>query len=357
MSLRLVEVTAPAEQLEELLEAVGEGDALDLWTVEEGPERCVVRVLLPQERTEELTDRLTDLFEDADAFRLVLLAVEATFPGRDDQEEETSEPSGNDGPMRVSREELYEDLSSGSRVSTVYLVTVVLSSIVAAVGLVRSDVAVIIGAMVIAPLLAPNVALSLAATLGDPKLARRAAVAAVSGAAVALLVSVALGAVVPFDPETPQLLRRSRVGLGDAALALAAGSAGALAYTSGLPTAVIGVMVAVALLPPLVACGLYLGAGLWAPAVGAGLLTLTNLTAINLAGVATFLAQRVTPRRWWEEQRARKARRIALVTWVILLAVLVAMMIWVVGDPEFGGRLAGPSPTGAAVSTPVPPGV
>jgi uncharacterized membrane protein len=119
--------------------------------------------------------------------------------------------------------------------------------------------------------------------------------------------------------------------VGDLALALAAGSAGTLAYTTGLPAAVIGVMVAVALLPPLVVAGLMLGAGESALAVGAMVLVLTNVTAVNLAGVATFLAQKVRPRRWWEAERAKRATRIALGTWTAMVAILVVVMIRIYG--------------------------
>lgn len=329
MSLRLLEVTVARDRLDELREALDEQEPMDAWTVDDGEDRAVIRILVHAQQTEEITDVLTDHFEESEGFRVVLLTVDATFP-KDEEKEEEAE---REGPERVSREELYQDLSSGSRVSAVYLVTVVLSTIVAGVGLIRDDVAAIIGAMVIAPLLAPNVALSLAATLGDAKLARGAAVTSIAGAATALAVAVAMGALVSFDPTVSQLASRNQVGLGDAALALAAGSAGALAYTTGIPTAVVGVMVAVALLPPLVAAGLFLGAGLWTHAAGAGLLTLTNLVAINLAGVVTFLVQKVRPRTWHEEEKAKTASRVALATWIALFAVMVALMVWVVGDP------------------------
>ncbi|MGD2068207.1 MAG: TIGR00341 family protein [Gemmatimonadota bacterium] len=328
MTLRLVEITVPAERLEELSELLAGVDTVDLWTVEEGPVRGIQRALVPSEQVEALTDLVAGRFEGGEDFRVVLVAVEATFPPG--EEEETEEERR--GPGRVSREELHQDLAGGSRVTGVYLVTVALSAVVAAVGLVRDDVAVIIGAMVIAPLLAPNVALSLAATLGDVDLAKRALLASAAGASTALAVALLVGAMVSFDPETPQLLARSRVGPGDVVLALAAGSAGALAYTTGLPAVVIGVMVAVALLPPLVAAGIFAGGGYPAMAAQAALLTLTNATAVSLAGVVTFLAQKVRPRLWWEEERARTATKVALATWVALLVGLIALMIWVVRE-------------------------
>ncbi|MEQ9569780.1 MAG: TIGR00341 family protein [Longimicrobiales bacterium] len=292
------------------------------------------RALVRAEAVEALTDVLADRLGD-DGFRVVLLAVEATLPRVEepaadeagDRESEGSEGRGG-AWSRVSREELLQEMEAAARVDPVYLAGVALSTIVAAVGLMRGDVAVIIGAMVIAPLLGPNVALSLAATLGDVELGRRALIAAAAGAAVALALSVGVGWAFVVDPTVPELAARTRVGLSDVALALAAGSAGALAFTSGLPTTVIGVMVAVALLPPLVATGLLAGQGLASQAMAAATLVATNVTCVNLAGVATFLARRVGPREWWEAERARTMTRIAIGLWVALLAALIFLMLF-----------------------------
>jgi uncharacterized membrane protein len=114
---------------------------------------------------------------------------------------------------------------------------------------------------------------------------------------------------------------------GDILLALAAGAAGTLAFTQGLSGAVIGVMVAVALVPPLVVSGMLLGDGHFSSAGGALLLTLANVICINLAGVATFLAQGVRPRSWWEAERARRATLRAILLWLVLLASL-SLIVW-----------------------------
>jgi uncharacterized hydrophobic protein (TIGR00341 family) len=115
----------------------------------------------------------------------------------------------------------------------VYIVMVVLSSIVAAIGLMNNNITVVIGAMVIAPLLGPNVALSLATTLGDTDLAVRAMKVNAAGILVGLLLSLAVGRLFLVNPDIPEILARTKVGLIDVVLALASGSAGALAFTAG----------------------------------------------------------------------------------------------------------------------------
>jgi len=201
----------------------------------------------------------------------------------------------------------------------------VLSTIVATVGLYYNSVAIIVGAMVIAPLLGPNVALALGTTLGDLSLLRRGLLTGLAGIATAMMLSVLIGVLLEVNPASPEVASRTGVGVGDVAVALASGSAGALAFTTGVSTTLIGVMVAVALLPPLVTFGLLLGGPAFA--MGALSLFLMNLICVNLAGVTTFLVQGIRPASWWEKDRAAKATRVAIGLWAALLAGLVGMIL------------------------------
>lgn len=338
MSLRLLEVTVEMDRASELRDLLAERE-IEIHSEAEGPqERWVVRLVLPVERTEALTDALTDAFGGSDAYRVVSVAIEAVLPVPEPEQNDRAADDEDEPPQaRVSREELYQDVWSASQLTPVFLATVALSTVVAAAGLIRGDVAVIIGAMVIAPLLGPTVAFALGLTLGDPPLAHLAARASAAGVAVAFGLSVLIGLLFPVDPSVPELANRTQVGLSDVAIAMAAGSAGSLAYTTGLPTAIIGVMVAVALLPPLVGAGLLLGAGHHGLAVGSMVLVLVNFTCISLAAVGTFLARRIRPRTWWETEKARKATRLAVISWVVLLAVLVGLILLINRED---GRLA-----------------
>ncbi len=197
----------------------------------------------------------------------------------------------------------------------------------AAIGILRNNVVFIIGAMVIAPVLGPNVALSLGTTLGDVHLTRKAVSTIGVGITAALVFSALIGIIYEINPEIPELISRTEVNMGDILLALAAGSAAALSMTTGLFTALIGVMVAVALLPPLVTLGMLVGAGQWDLAQGALLLFLVNLICVNLAGVVTFLARGIRPLSWWEAKRAKKATRLAIVLWSSLLAILAVLIL------------------------------
>ncbi|MEZ5939920.1 MAG: TIGR00341 family protein [Planctomycetaceae bacterium] len=335
MSLRFLQVFIPENVSVNIEEFLDGHEILGTWRDAALDDRVVVHLLVPAEKTEPIMDQLEQAYAGIDGFCIVLFPVVAMLPRPEVAEEEDKSSSNSDGETseeesngdiaesgRVSREELYRDVTETLRINRVFLAMTILSAVVAAVGLLRDDVAVIIGAMVIAPLLGPNVAMSLATTLGDIDLLRRAFVTNLVGVALVFMVAVVLGMVFTVDVTIPAIEARTQANLGDLVLALAAGAAGSFALTRGLTGAVIGVMVAVALVPPLVVCGLLLGGGRWEPAFGAMLLLLVNLTCINLAGVVTFLIQGIRPRTWWEEERARQSSRIALAIWLVTVLAL-----------------------------------
>lgn len=292
--------------------------------------QIVLHLLVPAEETESIMDRFEQQFVSTKGFHVILFPVDAVLPRpkpepKPEQGKETVPPEPEEvkyGKQRINREELYAQVTEGLDTSLVFVGMGILSAVVAAVGLLRNDVAVIIGAMVIAPLLLPNVAMSLATTLADFILMRRAVVTNIVGIGVAFICAVAVGLLFTVDATVPSIASRTKLGPADIILAMAAGAAGALAFTQGLPGAVIGVMVAVALMPPLVVCGMLVGEGDFSSASGALLLTTANLICINLAGVSTFLAQGVRPRSWWEAKQAKKATWRAILVWIVLLAIL-----------------------------------
>jgi uncharacterized hydrophobic protein (TIGR00341 family) len=330
VALRLVDIYRPDDQA--ALELPPDAfEVLGHWTYPLDDDQRVDRVLMDVEETEPFIDWI-DQAVPAE-HRVVLQSVEATLPrpdpdaGPDPQESSEEEDGVSVG--RVGRAELYQDAHDDATVSGTFVALVLLSTLVAAGGMLRDQTAVVIGAMMIAPLLGPNLALALATTLGDLSLLGRALRANGAGVSLALGGALGLGLLLPVDPTTSEVAARTVIGLPDVALAGAAGSAAVLAVTRDQSTGLVGVMVAVALLPPVVALGLLLGDGHIGAALRAGLLAATNVVALNLAAVCTFLVLGVRPRDWRELDQARTSVRIALALWGGALAVLIAIL-WLV---------------------------
>jgi uncharacterized hydrophobic protein (TIGR00271 family) len=196
------------------------------------------------------------------------------------------------------------DLRRSSRLTAGFLLLTALSSSIATFGLITDSAAVIIGAMLIAPLLSPIMAIALAVLGGRRHLLARATITLAAGIGLALAVAFALAWVslqLPFDVLTTMPLEvssRTHPGPFDLAIALAGGAAAAYALVrlEGA-AALFGVAIATALMPPLctVGIGLALGdPGVW---TAAGILFATNLVAIAAAATVVFTGLRLRPRR------------------------------------------------------------
>jgi uncharacterized hydrophobic protein (TIGR00341 family) len=330
MSLRLIEILLPRkyQKLQELFQKYPVLDFCYTQKIEEkiidysyhsmAENRILVRVLSSAEGTEEIVDYLETCFEGEEDFRVVVLPVEASIPRPVDN------GNGKQKASRVYREELYNKIIGSTEISFVYLILVALASAVAAVGLITGNIPFIIGSMVIAPLLGPNMALSLATTMGEAKLIGRSLSSIIIGALVAVGIAVLIGLLFNVDSTAPELVRRTVVSIPDLVVALAAGGAGALSFTSGVFASLMGVMVAVALLPPLVAIGIFLGSGLMTQASQALLLLLLNFAGINLAGLLVLLVQKLGPKEgtWRQILSSRLLSFLAICFWTIFLAVI-----------------------------------
>jgi uncharacterized hydrophobic protein (TIGR00341 family) len=333
MALRLLEIVVPEEGTGDVLKIIEEAGISNFWLTCSCENRNIFKLIVPAEKTENLLDTLEKKYGHLKDFHMVLLPLEASYPGSKEIEEKAEESKKDEEgekkrePLRVSRQELYHDVFDSSKLTNTYMIMIVLSAIVAAIGLIKDNVAVIIGAMVIAPLLGPNVALSFSTTVGDGALGRSALKTNIVGIGIAFAVSLMLGKFLAINPETVQIASRTVVSYADIVLALASGVAAALSITSGVSTVLIGVMVSVALIPPLVVSGLLLGSGNVMLSIQAFELVAVNMICINLAGVVTFLVQGVRPLNWWEASKAQKATRYAILTWISLLILLTVLLV------------------------------
>lgn len=341
MALRQIDIYLPADttafpDVEELQQKY---KVIDYRLLRDQGENPVARLLLDSKNSQALLDRMIEELEEDGGYRIIVTKVAATLPRLKKEEEEKEEPPGTTRtgrvpkPMdaeeevsRISREEVFEEVKNSISVSNTHYTLVFLSTVVAAAGMLRDSTTIVIGAMVIAPLIGPNIALALGTTLADFQLLRRAMKVNFLGLLVVLVVSLVAGLILPVEITVSEIADRTVINSGDVALALAAGAAGVLSVTRGVSTALIGVMVAVALLPPLTAVGLLLGNGEFGAAYGAALLTVINLVALNLAGVLTFLFQGIRPTTWYEAKKAKKSTALAIVLWVAILATLIAVL-------------------------------
>lgn len=316
--MRIIEVITEHHHLKELAAIARDQGATDVWPGPQDDEsRRSLRILVTPKTRQPVLDGLQAAMGEQG--RILLLPVDASLPREEDEEEILG--------GGTSREELYDQIDRGARLDRDYLGLVLLSAIVASIGLVEDNVAIVVGAMVIAPLLGPNLGLALGTSLGDRDLILRSLKTNAAGLSVAAAIGIAFGLFWGLDYESKELMTRTVVGLDSIMLALASGAAAVLSLTNGLPTALVGVMVAVALMPPVATMGMMLGAGRWDLALTAGLLLAVNIVCVNLSAKLVFLLKGVKPRTWLEKRQAFQSMRVYILFWVVALVVLAGAIM------------------------------
>jgi uncharacterized hydrophobic protein (TIGR00271 family) len=198
---------------------------------------------------------------------------------------------------KEQRAEVRVLLRDDSRPDFSYFMLVVLSSIIATQGLLVDSPAIIIGAMLVAPLMSPLLGLGLASISGDGKLLRDGLSSVIRGAVVAVIIAFIFTWInknLPFVVlyELPgEVLSRMTPGPIDLGVALAGGAAAAFALAMpGISAALPGVAIATAIMPPLCTIGIGLAMGRWDVAGGAALLFLTNAVTITFAATLVFFS-------------------------------------------------------------------
>ena len=198
------------------------------------------------------------------------------------------------GVERWDRPAIYRDtVAAASDTGLSYWAVLTLSGAIATLGLALNSSAVVIGAMLVAPLLAPMVGLALALAMGDGRLAARTGLVVVGSSAAVIAASAVLTALLPFHEITLEISARTRPTTLDLAVAIFSGLVGAVVTVgrgTRLSAAIPGVAIAVALIPPLAVAGFGVGIGGNTELIfGALLLYGANLAGIVLSGMAVFL--------------------------------------------------------------------
>ena len=193
---------------------------------------------------------------------------------------------------------VYINLFKATRFSVNYVLELLLSAGIATFGLVLNSPAVVIGGMLVSPLMGPILATGLSLAASDIYLGIKCLINLVLSILLSVLFSAALVWILPFHSPTGEILARTQPNLLDLGVALFSGLAGSLVVCrgghGGGVTALPGVAIAVALMPPLCTVGFGIGSGVeWTIISGAGLLFLTNLTAIVACAFGVFLLVRM----------------------------------------------------------------
>lgn len=187
-------------------------------------------------------------------------------------------------------QELFKVLRENSKTTSIYVVMMILSTLIATFGLFANSSPVIIGAMILAPIISPIVSFAMGMVRYDTNMLKRGIITILIGTGVSLLFSSGVTLIIPIKLITSEIDARLSPTLLDMGIAVASGVAAAYAHAKeGIAKSLAGVAIAVALVPPLAVSGIGIGWWDWQVFSGAFLLYLTNLAGIIMFAGITFL--------------------------------------------------------------------
>lgn len=185
---------------------------------------------------------------------------------------------------------VYSQVRRNSRSDADFYIMLLLSVAIASFGLLLDSAAVVIGAMIVAPLMQPIVGIGMSVAVGNFALGRVAFPTAVKGVFASVVLAIVIGWALPPESVTGQMASRGSPGILDLLVAIAAGAAGAYAIgRKNVASSAAGVAIAVALVPPLATAGLGIALPNGPLATGAILLFVTNFAAIAASSALVFL--------------------------------------------------------------------
>ncbi|MDD3602471.1 MAG: TIGR00341 family protein [Sulfurovum sp.] len=223
---------------------------------------------------------------------------------------------------KASDEDIKEALmgiKESAKISSIFIALMILSTLLATVGIFQDSTPAVIGAMILAPLMAPIISLSMGIVRSNKTITQSATLTLALGILSALFFSFALTFFMPLDIMTSQMSSRINPNLLDLFVAIFSGIAGAYASSKEeVAKSLAGVAIAIALVPPLAVTGIGIGWGELSMIYGSFLLFLTNLFGMILAASLTFVILGYAP-----VQRAKKG---LVMPAVLLVAVSIPLI-------------------------------
>ncbi|MGM0447166.1 MAG: TIGR00341 family protein, partial [Methanobacteriota archaeon] len=304
---------------------------------------------LPTAAVEPVLDRLREAGIDESTYTVIVAAetvISRRFEALEDEYEEESERAGD----RISREELQAKAQGLASGLGTYVLMTVISAVIATAGLLLDSPATVVGSMVIAPLIGPAMSAAIGTVVDDEALFRRGVRMQILGVGVAILAATLFAfalrslALVPpgLDPlELAEVSERLAPNVLVLVVAVGAGIAGIVSLITGVSATLVGVMIAVALIPPAAAVGIGIAFRIPRLVIGAGVIVAVNVLSINLSALVMLWYEGYRPQRWFREDDARAAflKRVAV------LAVAIALLSVFLGGVTYESYVASTTET------------
>lgn len=329
--MRLVQLSVPTGKRESI-RSVLDAEGIDYVMIDEHSDKryaAVVFFPLPTEAVEPVLEDLREAGLDEDAFTVIVDAKSVVSRRFEALEEKYAE--AEESEERIARQEIHAAASDLMPSTRYYIALTIVSAVVATAGVLLNSAAVVVGSMVIAPLVGPALSASTGTVLDDPEMQQRGVILQVIGVVGAIVAATIFAFFVQLVNVVPpgldvlsidQVRERIAPDFLALAIALGAGIAGALSLSTGVSTALVGVMIAAALIPPAAVVGIGVAWNIPELAIGSFVLVVVNVLSINLAALLVLWYQGYRPESWFRQPEVR----VATIKRAGVLAVTIAVL-------------------------------
>ncbi|MFB6242025.1 MAG: TIGR00341 family protein [Candidatus Nanosalina sp.] len=317
--MKQIQVDVPEENEDEARKIIAEYSS-DVYTVEgerDGDDVTVFNATIKSEDFDEIVSQLKSIKE----IELGDLAIRVL-------EEQSLVQKGQKtrgSSTMLSQEEIYSKAQESATFSQPQWALIALSSAIAAYGLMLDNIAVVIGAMMLAPILSPLVSGAIALSIGDRSLLKNSFFT--SFLAVPVSIFFAAISIAPFSPSiNPTMNLIVSAGVPNMILSLFVGAAAALAFVTGLRDQIAGVAVAIALVPPLAATGVGLRMYDFVFATRAASIAVVNLLAVLVSGSLSLKALGVEPSTYYKKKSAEQLKFVFPAAISLMLLTMIFLL-------------------------------
>ncbi|NHJ84782.1 MAG: TIGR00341 family protein [Asgard group archaeon] len=320
--MRQIQVIVPAGEGADIVKGLDEVVSPSQINFIKGSDSSIILITVAPDRIGFILDHLSDLGIGRVKGRITITKIEATIPRIRPRKQDKS-------LRRISIEELEQNVSSLTKFDFNFISWTILSSILAAMGLVTSDNVTLIASMIIAPLMGPIVALAFGAVISNRNILREGIIAEGSGILISILIGFIIGLIYNYSSDEPSvfIVSRGEPNIVNLIIAAASGLTAGICFVSGTSLALVGVAAAAALLPVTVNIGIAMGMFEWYIALGSLVLFITNVACVLLGCMIIFWVRKVEPPQAVKRVKAKKSTRLQLIAFGLILIVVAFPII------------------------------
>lgn len=311
MPYKIIEVLAENEYVEQLDKVIIKPEVVNYWKIENKDKKLKYSIIVEAKNVEMMIDLISKLVKinnevesNKDITNVMLVSeIEGFLPKiKEDENENQNAKKNKKAVDRISTEEMYNDISNGTRITQNFLLNVILASIVCSIGIIKQDTSILLAASSIAPFLGSIMAYSFSLSTGDNDLMKTALKTLICGIFLVMIIGLIIGFLWNYLPNTyaididGHLFREISMNRYMFVLALASGASAGLAITAGTPTMMASFMLSVSILPNITMSGITLGNGLYKYFVNSVLVFTMDIICIIFTSQIVFLFKKIKPK-------------------------------------------------------------